>query len=113
MWTVDQFYAVLIYLWSELDKIALGAGITAYTVSTLRGGRRQRESLLCGVFAVIAIASISFIASLVGIPSDGIVNQVVTGGSSFIGGAIGWYGTNTTVKYLEGKVGGKDDSDTG
>ena len=106
---VDQIYMALVYVWSELDKMVLGMGITAYVVAVLKGERRHREALLCGVFAMIAGTALTLIASFLGM-SD---NFVVSGGGSLVAGAIGWYGTVRTVDKIEDKLGGiKDGTDS-
>lgn len=108
MYNVDQFYMALVYVWSELDKLVLGMGVTAYTVAVLKGERKHREALLCGVFAMIAGTALTLIASIMGFQPD---NFAVSGGGSLIAGAIGWYGTVRTVDKIEDKLGGKDDTD--
>ena len=113
---VDWFYAVLIYVWSELDKVALSASTSAIVVAVLRMRKHGRilwsEALLCGVFATIAIVGLQFILAILGLPSDGWVRAVVDGGSTVIGAGIGWYGTDRTVEFLEDKVGGRDEQET-
>lgn len=112
---VDWFYACLIYVWSELDKAAITAGVISVVVASLRMRKRGKvvwsEALLCGVFATIAIVGMQFIVSLLGIPADGWVSTVTQGGSTVIGGAIGWYGTDRTVEFAENKLGGSDGTD--
>lgn len=109
---VDWFYAVLIYVWSELDKVALSASASAIVVAVLRMRKHGKvlwsEALLCGVFATIAIVGLQFILAILGLPSDGWVSTVAHGGSTVIGAGIGWYGTERTVEFLENKVGGRD-----
>lgn len=109
MINVDWFYACLIHLWSELDKPAATAGITAMVVAVLRMGKRGSvvwsEALLCGVFATVAIVGMHFITAVLGIPADGWVSTVTEGGSTVIGSAIGWYGTERYVRFLETKAG--------
>lgn len=110
---VDWFYAVLIYVWSELDKVAVSASTSAIIVAVLRMRKHGKvlwsEALLCGVFATIAIVGLQFILAILGLPSDGWVQHVVDGGSTVIGAGIGWYGTERTVRFLEDKVGGSDE----
>lgn len=113
---VDWFYTVLIYVWSELNKVALSASTAAIVVAVLRMRKHGKvlwsEALLCGVFATIAIIGLQFILAILGLPSDGWVNTVADGGSTVIGAGIGWYGTERTVEFLEDKVGGRDEQDT-
>ena len=110
---VDWFYAVLIYVWSELNKVALSASTSAIVVAVLRMRKHGKilwsEALLCGVFATIAIVGLQFILAILGLPSDGWVHAVADGGSTVIGAGIGWYGTDRTVEFLEDKVGGSDE----
>lgn len=113
---VDWFYAVLIYIWSELDKVAVSTGLTALVVAVLRMRKRGKvlwsEALLCGIFGTIAILGIQFLLALIGVPSDGWLSLITTGGSTVIGTAIGWYGTDRTVDFIEDKMGGqKDETD--
>ena len=110
---VDWFYACLIYVWSELDKAAVTAGVISVVVAILRMRKRGKvvwsEALLCGVFATIAIVGMQFIVAVLGIPADGWVSTVTQGGSTVIGAAIGWYGTDRTVGYVENKLGDKNE----
>lgn len=110
---VDQVYMALIYVWSELDKAAVTAGIISVVVALLRMRKRGKvvwsEALLCGVFATIAIVGMQFIVAVLGIPVDGWVATVTQGGSTVIGAGIGWYGTDRTVGYVENKLGGKNE----
>lgn len=110
---VDWVYACLIYVWSELDKVALGAGLTAVVVAVLRMRKYGKvvwsEALLCGVFATIAITGATFLIALLGIPPDGWVYALANGGSTVLAGFIGWYGTERTVGYVESKVKGDKD----
>lgn len=109
---LDQVYAALIYLWSELDKSAFTAGVIAIVVALLRMRKRGKilwsEALLCGVFATIAIVGVQFLLQIIGIPSDGWLSSITNGGSTIIGAAIGWYGTDKTVSFIEDKVTGED-----
>lgn len=102
---VDQVYMALIYVWSELDKMVVGMGLTAYIVAVLKGERKHREALLCGVFAMIAGTALTLVATFFGIAPD---NFAVSGGGSLVAGAIGWYGTVRTVDKIEDKLGGRD-----
>lgn len=105
---VDQVYIALVYIWSELDKMVVGMGLTAYIVAVLKGERKHREALLCGVFAMIAGTALTLVATFLGLAPD---NFAVSGGGSLVAGAIGWYGTVRTVDKIEDKFGGsKDDS---
>lgn len=110
---VDWFYACLIYVWSEIDKVAFSAGVSALVVALLRMRSKGKvvwsEALLCGVFATIAIVGLQFVMTLLGLPSDGWVQSILAGGNTVIGAAIGWYGTEKTVSFIEDKVGGSDD----
>ena len=115
---VDWFYACLIYVWSEVDKVAIGAGLTAVVVAVLRMRKQGKvvwsEALLCGVFATIAITGATFLIALLGIPPDGWVHALANGGSTVLAGFIGWYGTDRTVNYVENKIGdNKDETDKG
>ena len=105
---VDQVYMLLIYVWSEVDKMVIGMGLTAYIVAVLKGERRHREALLCGVFAMIAGTALTLIATFLGMQPD---NFMVSGGGSLVAGAIGWYGTDRTVSKIEDKIGVSDDTD--
>ena len=113
---VDQVYIALLYVWSELDKAAVTAGIISVVVAILRMRKRGKvvwsEALLCGVFATIAIVGLQFIVAVIGIHADGWVATATHGGSTVIGAGIGWYGTDRTVEFLENKVGGRDEQDT-
>lgn len=106
---VDQFYVSLIYIWSQLDKAVMGAAATAIVVAVLRmkrlGKVKWAEALLCGVFAAIAVAGASFIISLMGIPPDGLLNDIAQGGKHVLAGFIGWYGTDRTMNYVENRIG--------
>lgn len=107
---VDQIYMGLIYVWSHLDKVALEAGVTGLIVALLRMRKRGKivwsEALLCGIFATIAYMGAAFIIALVGIPADSWLMHLTNGGSTVVGAAIGWYGTERTVAFLEDKVKG-------
>lgn len=105
---VDQVYMALIYVWSELDKMVIGMGLTAYIVAVLKKERTHREALLCGVFAMIAGTALTLIAALFGFSPD---NFAVSGGGSLVAGAIGWYGTVKTIGKIESKLGVDDDPD--
>lgn len=108
---VDWIYACLIYVWSELDKASLGAGITAFIVAVLRMRKYGKvvwgEALLCGVFASIAITGATFVIMVLGIPADGWVNSLATGGANVVAGFIGWYGTDKTINFAESKFKGE------
>lgn len=110
MHIVDQIYVGLVYMWSQLDKVIVGAAITAFVVAVLRmkklGKVKWAEALLCGIFAAIAVAGASFIISILGIPSDGLLSEIAKGGSHVLAGFIGWYGTDRTVGYVEDKIKG-------
>lgn len=108
---LDQFYAVLIYVWSGLDKMVVGAVLTSIVVAILRmkkaGKLSWAEALLCGVFCGISLLGLSFLGSLTGI----VVPAALSASAApVIAGAIGWYGTEKTVRYIENKIGGSDDS---
>ncbi|UAW09860.1 holin [Acinetobacter phage APK16] len=108
---IDQVYAVLIYVWSGLDKLIVGAAATSFVVALLRTKKEDNkfsfiEALLCGIFTAIALVGMSFLGTLTGI----IVPETLTAGAAHVvAGFIGWYGTVRTMKYLEGKV--SNDSD--
>lgn len=112
---IDWFYAVLIYVWSALDKVVLSASTSAIIVAVLRMRKHGKvlwsEALLCGVFATIAIVGLQFILAILGLPPDGWVRHVADGGSTVIGAGIGWYGTDRTVVFLEDKVGGRNEQE--
>lgn len=114
---VDWIYACLIYVWSEIDKVAIGAGLTAFVVALLRmrkiGKINWSEAMLCGVLGTIAITGLQFLLVIIGVPPDGWLALVATGGSTVIGTAIGWYGSDRTVGFIEDKAGGsKDETDS-
>ncbi|UYD72402.1 holin [Acinetobacter phage AIIMS-AbE5-RC] len=108
---VDQVYFGLVYLWSSLDKLILGAAATSFVVALLRTKKEDNkfsfiEALLCGIFTAIALVGMSFLGTLTGI----IVPATLTAGAAHVvAGFIGWYGTVRTMEYLEGKV--SNDSD--
>lgn len=112
---VDQVYMALIYIWSELDKVVMGSAATAIVVAVLRmkrlGKVKWAEALLCGVFAAIAVAGASFIISLMGIPPDGLLNDIAQGGKHVLAGFIGWYGTDRTMSYVEDRIGVKHEQE--
>lgn len=112
---VDWIYACLIYVWSELDRVALGAGLTAIVVAVLRmrkyGKVLWSEALLCGVFATIAITGASFLITILGIPPDGLLNDIAQGGKHILAGFIGWYGTDRTMSYIENRIGVKHEQE--
>ena len=114
---VDQVYVGLVYMWSQLDKVIVGAAITAFVVAVLRMRKQGKivwsEALLCGVFTTIALTGATFLIALLGLPSEGWVNALANGGSTVLAGFIGWYGTERTVGYVENKIGDKDETDNG
>jgi len=99
----------VIYAWSHLDKTIVSAMLTAVIVAVLRMKKAGRlswaEAILCGVFCGIALLGLSFIGSLTGII---VPTALASSAAPVIAGAIGWYGTERTVKFIEDKV-GKDD----
>ena len=108
---IDQVYVVLIYVWSGLDKMVVGSVLTSRVVATLRmkkaGKFSLAEAILCGVFCGIALMGLSFLSSFTGI----VVPAALSASAApVIAGAIGWYGTERTVRYIENKIGGFDDS---
>ena len=115
MYYVDQIYVGLIYVWSQLDKAVLGAAATAIVVAVLRmkrlGKIKWAEAMLCGVFAAIAVAGASFIIALMGIPPDGLLNDIAQGGKHVLAGFIGWYGTDRTMSYVENRIGVKHEQE--
>lgn len=117
---VDQIYFGLVYVWSSLDKLIMGAAATAFVVALLRTRKRDGkaswiEATLCGIFATIALIGFSFIAPiLVGILAGmGItINLPVdpsAGVAGIIAGFIGWYGTERTIEFVEDNLGGSKD----
>lgn len=100
---VEQVYAAIVLWWSDFDTLPLLSSITATVVAILRmrneGHVLWSEALLCGVFAAIATVSLSFISLLIGM-------DIPLEVSSGVGGAIGWYGTARSVKFIEDKIGG-------
>lgn len=108
---IDQVYVVLIYVWSGLDKMVVGAVLTSMIVAILRmkkaGKFSWAEALLCGVFCGIALMGLSFLGSLTGIAVPAALSASA---APVIAGAIGWYGTEKTVRYVENKIGGSNDS---
>lgn len=106
---IEQVYAALVLWWAALDKFALTSGVTAMVVASLRmrsqGHIVWSEAILCGIFATLATVSLGFLSVL-------LVMDIPLEVSSGIGGAIGWYGTDRTIQFLEMKLGRKyHDSD--
>ena len=108
---VDQIYVGLVYSWTQLDKVILGAAVTAFVVAVLRmkklGKVKWAEATLCSIFAAITVAGASFIISILGIPADGLLSELAKGGSHVLAGFIGWYGTDRTIGYIEDKMKGE------
>jgi len=106
MTNIDQIYAGLVYLWTQLDKTIVGAAITAFVVACLRmkkhGNFQWVEALLCGIFAALSLFGLSFLGSITGIT---VPNELTLGAAQIISGAIGWYGTERYVRFLETKAG--------
>lgn len=101
---IEQVYAATVLWCVDLDKMPFLSGITAIVVAVLRmrseGKVVWSEAVLCGVFACIATLCLSFLSLL-------LVIDIPLEVSSGVGGAIGWYGTTRTVKFLEDKIGSK------
>lgn len=106
---IEQIYAATVLWWSDLDKLPVLSGITATVVASLRmrsqGAIVWSEALLCGVFATIATVCLGFLSVLLAM-------DIPLEVSSGVGGAIGWYGTQRTAKYIENKLGRGDYSDS-
>lgn len=117
---IDQLYVALVYVLSELSKHAhiVVGGFLAMTISilkTAKEGRKQNisESILCGIFAAIALTGVGIITHLAtlvfNIPEGvSIPPEFVTG---FVGGLLGWYGTDRTIELLKGMKKGKNNED--
>ena len=108
---VDQIYMGLIYLWSEVDKLIVSSAATSMVVAVLRMKKRGHiawaEALLCGVFSALILYGFGFISTVTGITAP---NGLSTGAAQLIAGAIGWYGTERTAKFLEDKIGADNDT---
>ena len=117
---VDQFYVSLVYLWSELDKIILGSMLSSFVIASLRTHQQGKvdfiEATLCGIFCMVILLSLHFLAPIltgamlgVGVHVE-VPSEVTVGVAQLVAGVVGWYGTTRVVKYLEDKVGGSSDS---
>ena len=105
---IEQVYAATVLWWAGLDKFPITSGTTAMVVASLRMRNEGKvvwsEAILCGVFAMIATICLSFISLLLAM-------DIPLEVSSGVGGAIGWYGTDSTIKFIEKRLGRhKDDS---
>lgn len=98
---IEQVYAATVLWWAGLDKFPITSGATAFVVASLRmrneGKYKWSEALLCGVFAMIATVCLSFLSVLIAM-------DVPIEVSSGVGGAVGWYGTERSVQFIERKV---------
>lgn len=106
---LDLLQVLLLYMWSNLQRGEVAAFILAFTVSSLRmyqvKAYNVAESVLCGVLAGIAVTSLTFLSTAMGM-------SLPIEAHNFIAGAIGWYGTARTVRFVEQRIGGgKNDSD--
>lgn len=101
---VDQFYAVLVYLWTELHNKAPVMGfMIAATVASLQGvinrNFRVAEVLLCGVLASVACTAGTLLSSIVLTVTGLVIPPDVVGG--FAAGTIGFAGSKATFAYLK------------
>lgn len=101
---VDQFYAVLIYVWTVIqEKAPIMGAIIAFTVASLRmileKNYRFAEGLLCAVFAAIACTGSELLSAIVlGITGLHIPADVVGG---FAAGGVGYAGSKATVAFIK------------
>jgi len=113
---IDQLYLVMIYVGSELSKNVhtLMGAVLAVTISYLKTHKEKRkqnwgENLLCGIFAGIALTGLSLIQYVItqtfNIPEGVIVPAAFVVG--VVAGAIAWYGTEGTVRFLKSIRGDK------
>jgi hypothetical protein len=103
---IDQFYAVLVYVWSEVHtKAPIMGFLIASTVATLRSisdrNFKLTEVLLCGVLAAIGCTSGEFLSSIVMGITGLVVNPDVVGG--FVAGVIGYAGSKNTMTFIRNK----------
>lgn len=120
--TVDQFYAALIYIWSEVTAykhILLGVVITM-TISVLKAARDGKpqnwgENLLCGIFSGIACSGLTIMSWLIqkvfNIPTGMEIPAIFVVG--VISAFIGMIGTVRIVEYLRNKTGVNDVTNKG
>lgn len=118
----DQVWMGLVYVWTQIDKVILGAAATAFVVASLRmhknGNYRLVEALLCGIMCYITLIGFEVIApALIGmLHGMGITvafpAAVSTGLAQVTAGVIGWYGVDRTVAFLESKLSGGKPNDT-
>lgn len=101
----DYIISAVVYLWSVVDKNAIFGFLIAMTVSSLQGWKQGKfripESLLCGVFAAIGVTSAQFIGSATGL-------RIPDGAYAFVAGAIGYFGTDSTVAFIKSRFGPKE-----
>ena len=103
---VDQFYAVLVYLWTELhNKAPIMGFLIAATVASLQGvinrNFKVAEVLLCGVLASVACTAGTLLSALVLTTTGLVIPPDVVGG--FVAGTIGFAGSKATFAYLKHK----------
>ena len=103
---LDQFYAVLIYVWSEVQSKAPMMGfLIATTVALLRSITERNfkiaEVLLCGVLAAIACTSGEFLSAFVMAVTGMNINPNVVGG--FVSGVIGYAGSKNTMLFIKNR----------
>lgn len=103
---VDQFYAVLVYVWAVVqEKAPIMGAVIAFTVASLRmvleKNYRFAEGLLCAVFAAIACTGGEVLSAIV-LSTTGLhIPANIVGG--FAAGGIGYAGSKTTVAFIKHK----------
>lgn len=104
---VDQFYAVLIYVWAVVqEKAPVMGAIIAFTVASLRmvleKNYRFAEGLLCAVFAAIACTGGEVLSAIV-LSATGVhIPANIVGG--FAAGCIGYAGSKATVVFIKHRL---------
>lgn len=101
---VDQFYAVLVYVWAVVqEKAPIMGAIIAFTVASLRmileKNYRFAEGLLCAVFAAIACTGGEVLSTVI-LSATGLhIPANIVGG--FAAGGIGYAGSKATVAFIK------------
>lgn len=103
---IDQFYAVLVYAWSEVHTKAPVMGfLIASTVALLRSisdrNFKLTEVLLCGVLAAIACTSGEYLTDIVTAVTGMSISPDVVGG--FVSGVIGYAGSKNTMTFIKNR----------
>ena len=97
---VEYLLTAIKLWWEDFDSLPVTAGLVAMVVASLRmrqlGDFNWSEAFLCGIMATIATTSMVFLSDVLGI-------NIPIELSSGVGGAIGWYGTESTVSFIERK----------